>query len=544
MHIIHSLFFSLLYLVICFFVTSCHTTPHYPKDLLEVDSLAMNRPDSALVILQSLEPKMQHASLPVRNYYQLLKVKAQDKAFIPHTSDSLILSLLCYYAEEGDPRLLPEACYYAGRVTRDLGDSPQALDYFHQALDAFERPAYQQSMKGKEHATLYLKGKIYAQMGYLFRRQHLYDEAINSIIQTYRIDSINGDTVGMIIDYKDIGNVYYVCGKFNDALANYHLSEGLAKAIKDTFQLFKTSCQLAALYNETGEYGKAREYIKKYPATISRSNWSSYYSIMAGIYSNSKEFDIAERYYKDLLNSNDVYARSSANLWLGKRYIDKRDPRSFDYLNTFMLLEDSLRSISNEEAIALSHSLYNYQLREKEVSSLKIREAKLTAKLWMITAFAAIIILLLYIEHVRRRKIKDRYEHLQTILAANKQYARLKQELSLAKNKDLKNNETYKYVKQKCEKNRVLTKSDWNEIEALFESVIPEFLPNLQRIQHFNDTEWKLTLLLRMGFSLPEIATLISLSYEAVHSSQARLYKKVFRTDAIYKNWKEFVLSL
>lgn len=24
--------------------------------------------------------------------------------------------------------LLPEACYYAGRVTRDLGDAPQALD--------------------------------------------------------------------------------------------------------------------------------------------------------------------------------------------------------------------------------------------------------------------------------------------------------------------------------------------------------------------------------------------------------------------------------
>ena len=33
-------------------------------------------------------------------------------------------------------RLLPEACYYAGRFTRDLGDAPQALDYFHQALDS------------------------------------------------------------------------------------------------------------------------------------------------------------------------------------------------------------------------------------------------------------------------------------------------------------------------------------------------------------------------------------------------------------------------
>lgn len=69
-------------------------------------------------------------------YYRLLSIKAYDKAFIPLTSDSLILPVLHYYINRNDKRHLPEAYYYAGRIYRDLGDAPQALDYFEKALDA------------------------------------------------------------------------------------------------------------------------------------------------------------------------------------------------------------------------------------------------------------------------------------------------------------------------------------------------------------------------------------------------------------------------
>ncbi len=224
--------------------------PQYPAILLEADSLTMTRPDSALHVLQDLAPEMEQATLPVQRYYQLLTIKAQDKAYIPHTSDSLILALLRYYEQGGDPRLLPEAYYYAGRITRDLGDAPQALDYFHQALDAFGKPAYQRNMKGKEHSTLQLQGKIHAQMGYLFRKQHLYDESMKSFEQTYRVDSIIGDTIMMIVDKRDMGNVYLVNRLYDDALLKYKESEEIARNIKDTLQLFKCSCQIATLYDE------------------------------------------------------------------------------------------------------------------------------------------------------------------------------------------------------------------------------------------------------------------------------------------------------
>ena len=69
------------------------------------------------------------------HFLDLLRIKARDKAYVTHTSDSIILSVVDYYADHKDSGLYPEALYYAGRVYSDMGDFPTALEYFHAALD-------------------------------------------------------------------------------------------------------------------------------------------------------------------------------------------------------------------------------------------------------------------------------------------------------------------------------------------------------------------------------------------------------------------------
>ena len=44
-------------------------------------------------------------------YYQLICLKAKDKAYITHTSDSSILQILKYYEQKGEKKHLPEAYY-------------------------------------------------------------------------------------------------------------------------------------------------------------------------------------------------------------------------------------------------------------------------------------------------------------------------------------------------------------------------------------------------------------------------------------------------
>ena len=109
----------LLFIVLLATVFSCRPKP-MPALLLAADSLASANPDSALTLLARVEDSLRQAPDPVRMYYNLLTVKTQDKAYILHTSDSLIRTVVDYYEHKNNHTYLPEAYYYAGRVYRDL----------------------------------------------------------------------------------------------------------------------------------------------------------------------------------------------------------------------------------------------------------------------------------------------------------------------------------------------------------------------------------------------------------------------------------------
>ena len=117
-----------------FALVTCHRKPSYPAVLLQADSLTLVEPEEAISLLNSLAKDMETAPKASRMYYELLCIKAADKAYITHTSDSLIRQLVDYYEDEGDKRLLAEAYYYAGRTYRDLNDAPRALDFFQKSL--------------------------------------------------------------------------------------------------------------------------------------------------------------------------------------------------------------------------------------------------------------------------------------------------------------------------------------------------------------------------------------------------------------------------
>ena len=77
---------------------SCGHKP-YPQPLITADSLTNVLPDSAITLLKNIENALQNEPEATRMYYRLLCTKANDKAYILHTSDSLILPVLHYYIE-------------------------------------------------------------------------------------------------------------------------------------------------------------------------------------------------------------------------------------------------------------------------------------------------------------------------------------------------------------------------------------------------------------------------------------------------------------
>ena len=118
-----------------------------------------------------------------------LCVKADDKAYIPLTSENRILPVLHYYIKKDDTRHLPEAYFYAGRTYRDLGDAPQALDYFDKALDVLG-----------DDSCCELRSLIHSQMGRIFSEQGLWNEARKVYSQAYRWSVLEKDSISMIYE--------------------------------------------------------------------------------------------------------------------------------------------------------------------------------------------------------------------------------------------------------------------------------------------------------------------------------------------------------
>ena len=129
---------------------------------------------------------MNEAPQSTQAYYQLLRVKADDKAHIKHTSDSLILTVAQYYRQHPSSGRLPEAYYYVGRVNSELLNGEKALLYFQKAL-----------LEDSLHVSTHLKSRIYAQMGYIYQRNGLYDESISLQQLAHYYCQETGDTLGM-----------------------------------------------------------------------------------------------------------------------------------------------------------------------------------------------------------------------------------------------------------------------------------------------------------------------------------------------------------
>lgn len=168
----------------------------YDAVLAEIDSLTEVDADSARQLLAGLEKEMESAPEGTKAYYHLLQVKATDKARVKHTSDSLICCVAAYFEQHTQSGHLPEAYYYVGRANSDLQNGEKALLYFQKAL-----------LEDSVHVTTRLKSRIYAQLGYIYLRNGLFEDAIGMQQLAHFYCEQIGDTLGMRYSNEDIQTI-------------------------------------------------------------------------------------------------------------------------------------------------------------------------------------------------------------------------------------------------------------------------------------------------------------------------------------------------
>ena len=575
-----------LFLLLVALCSGCRRLPQYPAELLRIDSVTNLHPDSALTQLEGMAHRMAEAEEPVRHYYQLLLVKAQDKAQHSHTSDSTILAALHYYEEGGDLRLLPEAYYYAGRVMRVMGDAPQALDYFQQALDVMEQKDFKHLTAAEESKYRHLQGVVYAQMGYLFRRQHLYDKAIEAMRQTYDLMELNHDTAVMIQSLCDIGQTYQSQALSEEAIHYYILSEELATQAHDTVRLYTAICQEAFTLARTGRYQEAASRLALCE-NISQTKYNSLYTyVKAYYYYGTNQRDSAFHYLSIIEQTGTSSQKAQSELWLAEyELVQSHTEKAIDRLKKYIEYSTEEHQQQNAEDIGLTNALYNYQLRERENHCLKLQHSQ-DRQAFIVTIASIILLLLLtlfllYLIRQNRQKSQLQQQRLQQLYdakagdaAALEENARqirllqqqlsdsasncdsLQQELSdlMALNRQSEMAESFdtrwrtteecRIIDEHILQSKPLQSDDWKRIEAKIRRIHPMFMSRLRAVYDFSDIEWKISLLIRLHITPGNIGLLTSRTNAAVGNARKRLFRKVMQREGAAEDWDKFILEL
>lgn len=577
-----------LILLLCVLLSlfACGHKP-YPHSLITADSLSNVNADSAIALLNSLKGEMRNTPEATQMYYRLLCIKANDKAYITHTSDSLILPVLHYYIDANNEQHLPEAYYYAGRVYRDLGDAPQALEYFEKATEALP-----------EDGGYALKSKIYSQMGTLFDYQDLYAEALDMYKKGGQCDSIIRDSISMIYKFRDMANMNIELNRQDRALSYFKKANQLSLQLGRTDLFNMVQSQLASFYIDLQEYDSARIALQNALKNIILPDKSAIYSISARFYDATNNTDSAVWYYNELLGFGSVYAKKTAYRKLLELAIKQNDKKqASEYLYGYLLYVDSIQKLTQTETVQRMHSLYNYQLREKENLQLKAENHNNIFWLWSISGGLIMVLLsfIAYSQYSKRKnlKLKQQLEKLRIIEKENQEkilfletHKSQKEELekSLAninthedniqerqlgqriellnhimqqktieneQEKEAKeylfNSDLYKQLQERINSARgeaYITSEEWVLLKELTSPAFPTFFQRLYSLHTLNENELHVCVLLKLQFRPADIARLLQLKPESISSIRKRLYRKVTGNNGNPEMWDKIIHSL
>ena len=259
-----------------------------------------DRPDSALSILDSLEPSSQGFSQATLRRWQLLRLIAQNKCDTVFRSDSLQLLLTDYYDHHGTPNERMAAYYMLGRAYSDMGEAPRALQCFLDAVACADTTSLECDFR-----TLFF---IYGQMAMVYHSQCMPEEELAAWNQYSRFALKSGDMFyhilgkeRMIGPYYDMGDTVS-CLRITEKCHGEYAEHGMPEKAASVFP--------SAIYIHllNSNYDKAREIMETFEresglfdslGNIKKGRELYYYS--KGLYYlGTNKNDSAELYFRKL----------------------------------------------------------------------------------------------------------------------------------------------------------------------------------------------------------------------------------------------------
>lgn len=572
-------------IVCCLCLLSCSKSkPEPAKELIQASTVMNGKPDSALVVLESI-PTPEKMSEADYAYYCLLLTEARDKTYYSFTSDSTIRVALDYYEAAKDKRNLPKAYYFMGRVCHTLRNAPEAINYYLKAKGSLE--------KGSDYA---LEGRIYNMLGGLYVFLRFNNDAASAYQKAYEALSLAGDSISLPYIMRNIGRVYDASEKRDSAILYYDRAISFAAEVKNLNCAISSHAEVADIFLRKKNTGKAKEHIRASIMLQNSTKVNGQTALIAGrLYDATGQPDSARYYFNQSTQTDNIYTRAAAIRELGLlSEKEKKYEEMASYYHQYIAYKDSIELIERKDAVSDTEHFYNYQQVEKEKNRLQAendRERLFNSRFYFSIALL-LVLLAAYALHYRQKKEKQVWAKNRDLLYEKEQHRnsregieanlqeiqRLKDELEAGRDhlgqvseellrtkkelleqenrkielsiqrtdmqrKTLVESSVYKKLK-KATPLETMSQETWIQFKEEMDSIYESFNDKLMLLYPLmSDMEVKVCYLTKGKFSISEMANLIPSAKTTICSVRSRLYKKIKGTSGRAEDLDRIILE-
>lgn len=560
----------------------CAPSPERSR-LEQIEAIIDEHPDSAMALLDSIDGGI--LSEADRHYFDFLTIKARDKAYGRHTSDSLILDVMDYYSSHNREQMLPWALYYGGRVHSDLGDYPTAIRYFQDALDLLPPDTKERNLRA---STL-------SQIGQLLCDLRLYGQAIPYIQKSITQDSINTDSLNMMLDTDLLAAANLNLKNYTEAERGFRMAKRIAERISPQ-DVHRENMFLATIKYHLHDYDSALIFIRNVPDKIHPLDRSTALAHAARIYNKTGHQDTAMIYAEEIIsNENSDNFRTAYRILFSSEIIKNMPEDSLlKYIHNFDTRIEKFLNKFGEKSTIQQNALYNYHLhdrqRQKAEKSRDNFQKWLYLSLFLITLLAAIIL------HLKKRnqnsliRLNEALDRLRAVretidnnnpkdnspshsaesnkllernLQISEKYEREKvaellrkeclefQELGKLKNSfltDISNSDIYRQIQDRIIHEKAISEQSglWSDLENLVNDNSNEFKYRLLLLAGgaISPSEFHLALLIKCGFTPSQVAILSGKSKATISYRRKKLCMRFFKQKLSTEAFDEIIRSL
>ena len=334
-----------------------YTTTFQPE-LAKAEAIMYRYPDSALHILQGIQP-----DIPSENEqyatWALLMTQAQYKNQIEQ-SDSLINIAYSYFINQDNAQRKALALYYKGILCHESHHAEDALSFYLEAATEIE--------KTNDYQLGFL---INSEIGLMYLYRKLNDYAMEYFEKAHHNAELSDNQTYIAFSFIYIARAFSQKKQYNKAIEYYEKAIKIGQVNNYPTILASAMNETSFLFLKTGENKKALQYAKD---CIKIKKTDQRIFSLGDTYRYLKMYDSAYFYLNQACLSPNIHTARSA--YQALYYISQEEKdykKAVEYSNKLWFYQDSIGKTDRNKALIEMQEKYDQQkiINENNLSQIK-----------------------------------------------------------------------------------------------------------------------------------------------------------------------------